>query len=260
MKTLLTAIATLLVSASIAETRIVNVGDFYFQDQVTLTSTTTVSVGDTVRWIWVNGNHTTTSEAKIWNAAINSITTSYQRVFDTPGEYRYFCAMDPLVMRGTVFVDGLQTHVPPSGFDVQPGVTVSGSLGELLESDNKRLILRPGIVFSAGAYPIVVRVSGQVPPGTGENSLTFRVESRGSNGSILQRLRIYNPFKDVWVEIGTDLITTSDGVYEATVNDPENYMTPATGTVVADASYKVVAPVFSHPWQAEIDLIEWIAQ
>lgn len=247
-------------SSALAETRIVTVGDFYFQDQVSLTSHTRINVGDTVRWQWVFGNHTTTSVKKLWNAPINSITTTYQRVFDTPGVYEYYCSMDPLIMRGTVQVNGVQTHVQPISVEVQPGQILSGGLQEILHSDDKRMIMRPGVVLSTSAYPIVVRVAGLVPPGTGDNSLTIRVESQASSTSILQRIRLFDPFQNVWEEVDLARSTTTDGVREATVNDPERFMTPATGTVRAEVSYKAIGPVLVYPWQARIDQIEWIAQ
>jgi len=249
-----------LACGAIAETRIVHVGDFYFQDQVSGTSFTRINVGDSVRWQWIFGNHTTTSVEKLWNAPINSITTTYERVFDTPGIYEYYCSMDPLVMRATVQVDGVMTHVQPISFTVSPGQVLAGGLSELLQSDDKRMVIRPGVVLGSSAYPIVVRVTGLVPPGTGENSLTIRVESHASSSSILQRIRLYDPFADVWEEVGLGLVTTTDGVREVTVNDPERFMTPATGTVRAEVSYRAIAPVLSFPWQARIDQIEWIAQ
>lgn len=252
--------AVFMAVSAFAETRIVTVGDFYFQDQVTLTSYTRINVGDTVRWEWAYGNHTTTSTTGLWDAPINSITTTYQRVFDTPGVYPYYCVMDPLVMLGTVQVDGKQTFVEPTEVTVLPGQIVSGGLPEILQSDDKRLVMRPGVVLSTSMFPIVVRVSGQVPPGTGENTLTIRVEAQASSTSILQRIRLFDPSANVWEEVDVSLATTVDGVREVTVNDPERFMTPATGTVRAEVSYKAIGPTLLYPWQSKIDQIQWIAQ
>jgi plastocyanin len=252
--------AALLAPSALAETRIVNGGDFYFQDQVTMTSHTRINVGDTVKWQWVFGNHTTTSVEKLWNAPINSITQTFSRVFDTPGVYEYYCSMDPLVMRGTVQVDGVMTHVQPIRVDVGPGHIVSGGLNEILNSDDQRMVTRPGVVLSNSADPNVVRVAALVPPGTGENTHTLRVESHASSGSILQRIRLYDHVAAVWEEVHLSLVTTTDAVREATVNDPQRFMTPATGTVRAEVAYKAIGPVLGFPWQARIDQIEWIAQ
>jgi plastocyanin len=260
MRLLITLIASLTAIAAISETRVVNVGDFYFQDQVSLTAQTRINVGDSVKWQWIGGNHTTTEVGKLWNAPINSLSTTYERVFDKPGLWEYFCVFHHQVMRGTVRVDGVLTTVQPAAVEVNPGRVVSGGLPEILHSDNQRLIARPGPVFTTSTHPINVRVVGFVPPGTGENLLSFRVEGHASSTSIVMRIRLYNPFKAEWVTLAQDYLPTSDIAVEVIVNDPENYITPATGTTQAEGTFRAVGPVFTYPWEARIDHIEWIAQ
>ena len=56
----------------------------------------TVNVGDTVMWMWVNGNHTTTSVniplgATPWDIIINQNNTSYMYVVPMQGIYDYQC-------------------------------------------------------------------------------------------------------------------------------------------------------------------------
>lgn len=53
-----------------------------------------ITVGDTVRWVWVDGNHTTTSVAgspEAWDANINSNNPQFSRVFTTSGTFHYYC-------------------------------------------------------------------------------------------------------------------------------------------------------------------------
>ena len=260
MRILLAFIASLAVVSGIAETRTVFVGDFFFQDEVSLNSHTRINVGDSVEWQWISGSHTTTEVGELWNASINSITQTYTRVFDEPGLWNYFCTMDPLVMRGTVRVDGKMTPVSPSSVEVSPGVIVSGGLPEVLESDDQRLVTRPGVVFSTTSYPIVVRATGFIPPGTGEHALTIRVEAHATSGTIVQRTRLYDPFQQKWEEVRIGFASTTDTVVEATVNDAERFQTPASGMTVAEISFRAAGPVFAYPWHARIDQIQWIAQ
>lgn len=260
MRNLLALITALTASAALAEIRTVFVGDFFFQDEVSLNSHTRINVGDSVKWQWINGSHTTTEVGELWNASLNSITQSYTRVFNEPGLWEYFCTMDPLVMRGTVRVDGTMTPVSPSSIEVGPGVIVSGGLAEVLESDDQRLILRPGVVFSTASYPVVVRATGFIPPGTGEHALTIRVEAHATSGTIVQRIRLYDPFQQKWEEVRIGFASLTDNVVEATVNDAERFQTPATGMTVAEISYRAAGPVFAYPWHARIDQIQWIAQ
>lgn len=63
--------------------------------------TFTIAVGDTIKWNWVNGNHTTTCDgspntgrpagAPGWNSGINSTINSYKYVVSVPGLYSYKC-------------------------------------------------------------------------------------------------------------------------------------------------------------------------
>ena len=80
---------------------------------------TTIQVGDTVTWNWVEGNHTTTecgadcddpTATPLWDAPLNSSDTSFSRTFDTAGTYLYLCSFHPILMRGRIIVE----EVPPT--------------------------------------------------------------------------------------------------------------------------------------------------
>ncbi len=70
---------------------IVLVGNYFFNP-----STVTVSVGDTVRWQWSAGSHTTTSGAipggaASWDELITSSNTTYDYHVTVAGNYNYVC-------------------------------------------------------------------------------------------------------------------------------------------------------------------------
>lgn len=55
-----------------------------------------VAVGDTVKWVFVNGNHTTTSVnipagASAWDSPINAGSTTFLYKVTAPGNYTYKC-------------------------------------------------------------------------------------------------------------------------------------------------------------------------
>ena len=53
-----------------------------------------ITVGDTVRWVWLEGNHTTTSVlgiAEQWNAEIDSSHPTFSHTFTTLGVFHYYC-------------------------------------------------------------------------------------------------------------------------------------------------------------------------
>lgn len=104
-------------SGPAAATHVVAVREFEFDPRVV-----TVEVGDTVRWVWENGSHTTTSGASsnqihspgaLWNAPITQASPSFDFVVpDTAGLLPYFCVPHELAgMRGVIAV-GSATGLP----------------------------------------------------------------------------------------------------------------------------------------------------
>ena len=56
----------------------------------------TINLGDTIRWTWVDGSHTTTSttipvNAISWSKSINSSSTTFTYVPAVSGTYNYKC-------------------------------------------------------------------------------------------------------------------------------------------------------------------------
>ncbi|MDQ3021050.1 MAG: plastocyanin/azurin family copper-binding protein [Bacteroidota bacterium] len=64
-------------------------------------STISAFVGDTIRWIWINGSHTTTCDgspltsrpagAAPWDAPLSSTIPSYRYIVTVAGTYNYIC-------------------------------------------------------------------------------------------------------------------------------------------------------------------------
>jgi plastocyanin len=98
-----------------AQTAIVSVGQggMNFVDQNSGSSTTTIHVGDTVRWNWVGGFHSTTSGTCSggnchpdgqWDSGEGSGKTFSFR-FTQAGTYSYFCTVHGASMTGVVQVN-----------------------------------------------------------------------------------------------------------------------------------------------------------
>jgi plastocyanin len=71
---------------------IVNVQNFTFSPS----NLPSVNVGDTIRWVWINGSHTTTSTAipggaASWDHPLNSGNTFYEYPVTVAGGYDYHC-------------------------------------------------------------------------------------------------------------------------------------------------------------------------
>ena len=53
-----------------------------------------ITQGDSIRWVWLQGGHTTTSVAgspEQWDQVINSTSTEFTRQFNTVGVFWYYC-------------------------------------------------------------------------------------------------------------------------------------------------------------------------
>jgi plastocyanin len=84
----------------------INVGDFSFSP-----STLSAECGDTIRWVWQSGTHSTTSLtipgcASPWDAPINSTNTTFQMVLppNCSGSFDYHCKFHPTQMTGVINV------------------------------------------------------------------------------------------------------------------------------------------------------------
>ncbi|HLO92372.1 MAG TPA: BACON domain-containing carbohydrate-binding protein [Lentimicrobium sp.] len=79
------------VTDAFAVKHVVNVQNYAF-----VPANLNVQVGDTIRWVWVNGSHTTTSTtiptgAAAWDAPINSSNQVYEYRVALVGVYHYLC-------------------------------------------------------------------------------------------------------------------------------------------------------------------------
>jgi plastocyanin len=80
------------VPGTFAVVHTVQVGNFYFNPA----SINNVNPGDTIRWVWVAGSHTTTSStipagAASWDELITSSNTTYEYIPVNEGTYNYVC-------------------------------------------------------------------------------------------------------------------------------------------------------------------------
>ncbi len=77
---------------SYSTTWIVNVSNFTFSPS----NLPGVIVGDTIKWQWINGEHTTTSltipaGAQVWDSPLSTGTQTFSYIVTVPGNYHYKC-------------------------------------------------------------------------------------------------------------------------------------------------------------------------
>jgi len=120
-------------SVSAQTTHVVNVADFSFSPK-----NITIDVGDTVRWVWVSGDHTVTeglgpfpSGGEAFNEPVTTSTGNYELTFDTQflfdnprsaNLYEYYCIPH--------FAFGMKGSVKVTSPWVDQGFALAGTGGD----------------------------------------------------------------------------------------------------------------------------------
>jgi len=96
-------------------TRTVNVGQgggTSFVDQVSGNSTSTITVGTTINWVWVSGIHNVESgacppctPAGQFSSGPAQASGTFEHTFSTAGTFPYYCIVHDQAMTGTVIVN-----------------------------------------------------------------------------------------------------------------------------------------------------------
>lgn len=128
----------------------VTVGNFFFSP-----ATLTVNLGDTIRWVWASGFHTTTSSsvpagAATWDAPITGPTTFLEYKTTVAGTYNYFCKIHPVSMTATFTVLAppfISVLSPNGGESFIQGSSASISWSDNI-SENVKIDLYKGGLFS----------------------------------------------------------------------------------------------------------------
>jgi plastocyanin len=110
-------------------------------------SDVTVSVGDTVQWVWVSGGtHTSTSFDSLWDSGFLPTGSTFEYTFNQPGDFNYFCRVHlsccnmegvvhvsaPTNPAAQLVVSGPSSATAGSPFDV--AVTAVDSNGNIVPS------------------------------------------------------------------------------------------------------------------------------
>ena len=198
LKVLLAVISVFIFAANARSTTFtVTVQNFEF-----IPGNISVNVGDTVKWQWVNGNHTTTCDgvtpgttlppgAAPWNATMSSGSPTFVYVITAAGNYNYVCIPHSPGMAGTITASGGGSGILlnenfdyPAGDSLGAHGWVSFSGG----STNVLTVTSPGMTY--GGYPLsgignatTIATSGQdayknfsQPDSTGSIYVSFMVK------------------------------------------------------------------------------------
>jgi len=170
LKKLLFVSAVLCVSlCATAATKHVQVGQIFFKDVDSNTvnpAITTISVGDTVEWDWIEGTHSTTSGTcqggscspdGLWSSRSDlTVGATFSYTFNTAGTFTYYCIPHMGEMLGTVIV------VNPADFTVSFSDSNGGNVGGPIFPSQQTVF--DGSVVASNGFNSAVSLSCQ--PGT----------------------------------------------------------------------------------------------
>jgi plastocyanin len=144
-------------TASTATIYTVMVSDFSFNP-----AAVTAHVGDTVRWVWLNGTHTTTSNniptgATSWDAPITSAANIFSYKLAQAGTYNYVCTPHAPGMAGVINVTSsasVPNAAPVALFRIVPNASSSSLHIELSSTGNTTVSIvdASGRLIKSGNY------------------------------------------------------------------------------------------------------------
>jgi hypothetical protein len=193
---------------------------------------------------------------------------SYTDVASTVGFFLIRHQSGPPDFRGTGVTSALRLDniqalpyavLKPTSFTYFRGSTLTGSLSDLQASDDSRLVMRPGTVFTNSEPAIQVNLFSTCPFNPSE--LRFNLEALGSASNMTQRILLYNYSTGQYDLKDTTTATLTDSVREVAVTGAAvaDYIDGGTREVRARVTYRANTAVFSYPWKGAIDRAFWKA-
>ena len=161
LKIFITSFIILSLNSSVKSTTItITVDNNFFAP-----SNVSVSVGDTIRWQWVSGSHTTTCDGILsgtslppgalpWNSPMNSGTPVFRYVISVPGTYNYICIPHAPGMEGTIVATSAGGGILfTENFSYPAGDSI-GAHGWIWNTGttNTIFVTAPGLTYSG--YPL----------------------------------------------------------------------------------------------------------
>jgi hypothetical protein len=145
-----------------------------------------------------------------------------------------------------------------SALNVFRGVVASGTVPDLIQSDDAKMRFRPGITFTTGEAPIQIIFEGVSNTETPE-SIDFVFESMGSSGSLELSVHFYD-FETSQYELVYQRTATNEDVYAiaAQTTNVARFVEDSTRKVRARISAKLIGPTFVYPWSMDLDRVLWM--
>ncbi len=151
--------------------------------------------------------------------------------------------------------------VSPKSFTIIRGTLLGNpQLQDVIESDDQRLLVRPGITLSSSQPPVEI-IFDATAPIANPTAIGVKFEGRASSSNVSYTAYAWNYSTNNWVQIGTGPMAISDSVF--TLNVPgtvANYIAAGTRAMRVRLTARAIGPVLQFPWNFEVDQIAWSLQ
>ncbi len=226
------------------------------QNYVFVPANLNVQVGDTIRWVWINGVHTTTSTtiptgASSWDAPMTSSNPVFEYRVGVAGVYNYLCTPHSSSQIGsfTATMPAATLSVTPLNRDVTAG---SGSTTfSVTSNSNWTAVSNAGwcTVTSSGSGNGTITANYQANPSTSIRVATITVTVAGLPSSVVTvtqagaaaTLSVTPSNRNVTADAGNTTFTiTSNSNWNAVSNsDWVTVTSSGSGNAVLNATYEL---------------------
>jgi hypothetical protein len=154
-------------------------------------------------------------------------------------------------------INAVNEPVSPRSFTIIRGIQFGpAQLQDLIESDDQRVVVRPGVVFTTAQPPVEVQIDAVAPYAT-TATLSASFESRASSATIGYTVYGWNFSSGQWVTLGSGSMTTTDTTVQVNFTNASEYIESGSRNMRIKIAAKADGPVFAYPWSFEHDKVVW---
>ncbi len=146
--------------------------------------------------------------------------------------------------------------VGPVDFTAFRGFLASGTLDDVLESDDNYLCHEPGIVLNPAEAPITLYFFG-IMPNDSPSTLDVTIESSANTVGLELTFSFWNYNTNSWDIVGTATQSLNADTVRTFAGDPVVHVEPGTGEVRTRYEVRVVSFIFVFPWLDCVDHVFW---
>ncbi len=151
--------------------------------------------------------------------------------------------------------------IVPDALNVFRGIQIGGTLKDVFESDDSRMLFNPGFVINSAEAPVWLIFDGTLPSDS-PVSLEIVMESQAGTPGLTHTLEAWN-----WTSLAYDVVDVADASFNIdtivtvdlspTISD---YAQPETGAVRTRVGWRKTGFTLNYPWEIRLDQLVWIVE